>query len=252
MEKYKIVVFAIITGITVMYLFSNLTQKEELEKTIIEEETYNHQYESNIAKDYIETKQPATDDTELTVQTIGNSMPGSYAEHSELNRIVELELSNISAYDMLIQLTQLLTNEEPTVRIAAVEYISEMKHPSAIMQLTELLVDDEPEIRIMAIEALAQQTDVDFAIYIESMLFDENKDVRIAALKGLAEYESDQSIYALSGLLSDLDDDIRMNAVNALGEIGGEQADNYLSQLIADPNEMIRESVLAILDESAY
>ncbi|MES9837954.1 MAG: HEAT repeat domain-containing protein [Candidatus Thiodiazotropha sp.] len=251
MEKYKIVVFAIITGITVMYLFSNLTQKKELEQPITEEETY-HQHESDIANEYVETKLPAIDDTKLIVHTIDNNLPGTYAQHPELNMIVEIELANIPAHDALFQLTQLLNHEEPTVRIAAVEYISEMNHPSALTQLTELLVDDEPKIRIMAIDALAQQTNVDFAIYIESMLFDVNKDVRIAALKALAEYESDQSIYALSGLLSDTDDDIRLNAVNALGEIGGEQADNYLSQLITDPNEMIRESVLAILDEAAY
>ncbi|PVV11073.1 MAG: hypothetical protein B6D77_07410 [gamma proteobacterium symbiont of Ctena orbiculata] len=251
MSKYSVVSIAIIVGIVVTaYLLVNSPQSEVSDKAGIMLETGKLAHKKVASREKVTFIKPANSELKLDTDMPELKQPETYESNPELRRLVELEQANLSSYDTLMQLTQLLKHDEELVRSATIEYISELKHPGAFSLLIDALSDNVPKVRIMALEALAQHRDDILAIYIEPMLFDNNKEVRIAAIKAIGEFESEQSVYAISGLLMDSDNDVRLNAVNAMGEIGGDQAGSYLSQLVNDPNILIRENVHAILAES--
>lgn len=167
--------------------------------------------------------------------------------YAELAKIEELE--NQPSETALGELVSMLSNDDPVIRLAALESVADMSHPARLPVLTAALDDPNSLIRIAALEALGSVDSPSAVSSIEPHLFDRESEVRLAAIEALARLEYEQAIHALAGLLSDQDVRIRHHAVNAIGEIGGKYAISYLLQARYDPDETIRANAEAILDE---
>jgi HEAT repeat protein len=172
------------------------------------------------------------------------------AWYPELERIRQLE--NIPVIEAIFELQPLLANEDPVIRLAAIESLGDMNTRASLPALSGALRDSNPQLRIAALEALASQEDESVVSSIEHHLYDQDRNVRLAAIEALGNLEIESTVHALSGLLSDQDSLIRQNAVSALGEIGGENAMMYLLQARYDPDSIIRANADAILAELEY
>ena len=170
--------------------------------------------------------------------------------YPELEQIRQLE--NAPVTEAIFELQPLLANEDPVIRLAAIESLGDMNTQATLPALSAALNDPNPQLRIAALEALASQEDKSAVSSIESCLFDPEREVRVAAIEALADLEVEIAVHALAGLLSDQDALIRHHSVNALGEIGGENAMMYLLQARYDPNANIRANADAILAELEY
>ncbi len=167
--------------------------------------------------------------------------------YPELSRIAELEKQPTDA--ALVELVPMLSNEDPAVRLAAIEALGDMTLEATIPLLSMALNDPHSQVRIVALEALDSHDDKSVASSIESCLYDQDRDVRLTAIETLSDFESATVVHALASLLSDPDWQIRQHAVNALGEIGGDNVVLYLRQARYDPYATIRANADAILAE---
>ena len=167
--------------------------------------------------------------------------------YPELAQIEEMEYqSTDTAFGELLLM---LSNDDPAIRLAAIESLGDMTNQNTIPALSAALNDPNPQLRIAVLEALAIQGDESAVSSDELYLYDQDPDVRVAAIEALVELESETAVSALAGLLSDPDTLIRHHAVSALGDIGGEYAISYLLQARYDPDERIRANAKSILSE---
>lgn len=167
--------------------------------------------------------------------------------YPELEQIRRLE--DVPVIQAIYELQTMLSDDDPVIRLAAIESLGDMTDQATLPALLAALNDPNPQLRIAALEALAAQEDESAVSSIEPYLYDEDSKVRVAAIEALEELESETAVPALAGLLSDQDVRIRNYAVNALGEIGGEHAISYLLQSRDDADETIRANANAILAE---
>lgn len=207
------------------------------------------------SEEVVTPDQPALAERDQTNQALVPATPELITEASlvwypELEQIRQLE--NAPVTEALFELKPLLANEDPVIRLAAIESLGDMTTRATIPALSAALSDPNPQLRIAALEALASQEDESVVSSIEHYLYDQDRNVRVAAIEALADLEIESAVHALSGLLSDQDSLIRHNAVSALGEIGGENAMMFLLQARYDPNSTIRANADAILAESEY
>lgn len=169
--------------------------------------------------------------------------------YPELARIARLEEADPGS--ALHDLAPLLTNEDPVVRLAALESAADINHAARLPALLATLDDPAAQIRVAALEALMLHGDPVASATIESYVYDPDPAVRAAAVEALAVLGNPASIPVLAGLLYDGDRRVRIDAVTALGEIGGSEAIGYLRPLRHDPDDSIRISANAILAEEA-
>ncbi len=167
--------------------------------------------------------------------------------YPELEQIRLLE--NAPVTHAIYELQPMLSNDDPVIRLAAIESLGDMTNQATLPALSVALNDPNPQLRIAVFEALAAQEDESAVMSIEPYLYDHDREVRVAAIEALVELESETAVPALAGLLSDHDTLVRHHAVNALGEIGGEYAISYLLQARYDPDETIRANAESILIE---
>ncbi len=170
--------------------------------------------------------------------------------YPELDRIAELENESVDA--ALVELSPMLYDEDPVIRLAAIKSLGDMTNETALSVLSSALDDPDPQLRIAVLEALSAQGNKSVSASIEPYLHDFDVDVRVAAIVALADLKADGADHALAGLLSDPDAQIRIHAVYALGEIGGPNALLYLQQVSYDPVAAIRANADAIIAELEY
>ncbi|MEW8256027.1 MAG: HEAT repeat domain-containing protein [Candidatus Thiodiazotropha taylori] len=170
-----------------------------------------------------------------------------FAAQMEWREMLENEVS--AETDTTQVIDHILTQEDPVLRLNAVESLTEYQHDVINILLLEALYDPEPQVRATVAESLGMSQDEDLLSYLEPVLYDSDQNVRIAAIWAIADLESEQGIYALAPLLSDSHVEIRFNAMAAMGEIGGAACVHYLENHRYDSDERIRRSVAAILYE---
>ena len=168
--------------------------------------------------------------------------------YPQLARIVELE--NQPANSALVELLPMLADDDPVVRVAALEAVGDLGREAPLAALTAALNDINPQVRLAAIDALALNEDAIVATSIEAIVYDRDPQVRVAAIDALAGIQARSSVPVLGGLLYDSDPATRMSALGALGDIGGARALRYLAPLRHDPDDEIRASARAILYEA--
>lgn len=207
------------------------------------------------SEEVVTPDQPALAGRDQTNQALVTATPERITEaplvwYPELEQIRQLE--NAPVTEAIFELQPLLANDDPVIRLAAIESLGDMNTQATLPALSAALNDPNPQLRIAALEALASQEDKSAVSSIESCLFDLEREVRVAAIEALADLEVEISVHALAGLLSDQDALIRHHAVYALGEIGGENAMMYLLQARYDPDANIRANADTILAELEY
>lgn len=170
---------------------------------------------------------------------------GSYIR--KLQQLTKLETKSIDK--LLSVLPELLRDDNPQLRLAAVESAGNIRHSDLSLALQPALHDMSPLVRTEALNALSAQDDPAIVSTIDPLLFDKNRQVRLAAINALSEIGSEESIVALASLLTDGDIMIRLHAVSALGEIGGIRSIAYLLHARNDSDNSIQSSVESILDE---
>lgn len=170
--------------------------------------------------------------------------------YRELARITELEAQPVD--NALTELLPMLDDDDPAVRRAVVEAISDMSSVAAGLTLTTALGDPDPRVRTIALEGLAAHEAWLAVGSIEPYLHDQDTTVRLAAIEALLDLGSETAVHALAGLLYDQDSTIRRHAVSALGDIGGNEAKRYLRQARYDPDASVRAHASYILSELTY
>jgi len=170
------------------------------------------------------------------------------ALYPELAQIIELENEPRSV--ALDSLLPMLSDEDPVVRLAALESLADLGSQTPLPALTAALDDPSPQIRIAALEALMLRRNAATVGPVEARVFDRDAQVRIAAIDALAVIGERSSVAVLGALLGDPDPAVRRSAVGALADIGGESARLYLRQLRHHPDDSTRASSEAILAES--
>jgi len=167
--------------------------------------------------------------------------------YPQLEQILALEY--LPPEQALLELSPMLSDDDPVIRLAALEALTDLTHPALLSTLSAALNDPNPQVRVLALQALGSRSDSLAVTSIESYLFDPEQEVRLAAIQALSNHENEAAVQALAGVIFDPEKVIRHHAVNALGEIGGETAILYLMQARTDPDADIRANASAILDE---
>lgn len=97
--------------------------------------------------------------------------------------------------------------------------LGRMKNKAAHQMLLNLLKHKQYTIRIFALQALSNHTDEETIRQVLTMLSDEDPDVRIAAIYTIASFRAPQTYLHLADRLDDAEINVRMAAAKVLGEI---------------------------------
>jgi HEAT repeat protein len=142
-----------------------------------------------------------------------------------------------------LSLTRQLLSEDATVRRNAAWAIGELtnmapgERDGAVPQLTTLLSDADPWVRMAAARALGEVRNRNAVPALIATLADADGLVRELAVWALSELKDARAVAALCNvLLSDSRIDVRRGAAEALGEIRNAEALPALKQALNDPN----------------
>lgn len=117
-------------------------------------------------------------------------------------------------------------------RLEAVTMLGATEEPEVVPVLGQALADEDPEVRLAAIQALADFTgDAPFDLLGKAALDDPDADNRYEALEALSDLEDDRiQVYAKQAL-QDPDEDVRGLAESILGldDTPGGQADGQMA-----------------------
>ncbi len=167
----------------------------------------------------------------------------------------------------------------PSVRLAAVQVLSQNRNPASIAPLTKALSDKSPAVCAAAIHALGllrvkavapkiaqllatspssqvrQNAAVALAYLADpaaiptliSAISDSHQSVRYAAIKTLGSLHAQAAVPALINTLKSSNANIRETAAAALGQIQSPQASSALAGLTTNPNIQVREAAVIAL-----
>ncbi len=145
-------------------------------------------------------------------------------------------------------LSKLLSDENKSVRLAALEGLSNSSKEIDIEKLCSLINDPDYKVQTKAIEAIVKIKHPKTVYYLIPHLKDESEYTRRAAVEVLNEIASKDSVKDLLNAIKDEDWWVRSRAADALGKIGGKRVVNAVIQLIKDDDEFIRRSAIEIIN----
>jgi quinoprotein glucose dehydrogenase len=131
--------------------------------------------------------------------------------------------------------TQLLSHQDPALRIAAVQAISKLGIEQASPQLLARLKDDQrPEVRVEALRALGTMNDRQIGKAIEQALADQEKNVRVAALDilGKSDISHDLMVNLLSDVINTRTPEEKQAALVTLGKLPVKNSQKVFDQLL--------------------
>jgi len=134
----------------------------------------------------------------------------------------------------VLPLTELLTNEEPTVRASAAEVLGALGDASALNALIiSALADADDRVRLSATAALGRIKHARSAQVLAGLLEDEDSKVVAAAATGL-EHLNELAVDPVFGLLNHESADVRVRATALLGRLRHRGACDRLVLGLAD------------------
>ena len=133
-------------------------------------------------------------------------------------------------------LIKALLYKDTSVRMAAAEALTPLKHPSAVDPLAAALKDDNPGVRKACVAALAARGGLRVVNPLVGALQDSNPDVRSAAAA---------AVYRR--LMTDPDQDARRETITALGKVRPADALEPLVKAIMDADEGVRVAAIKSL-----
>ena len=153
-------------------------------------------------------------------------------------------------------LSKLLSDENKSVRLAALEGLSSSNKVMEVEDLCKLINDPDFNVQNKAIEAIVKINHPKTVLYLIPHLKDESEYTRRAAVEVLNEIASKESVKDLFNAIRDEDWWVRSRAADALGKIGGKRVVQAVIHLIKDDDEFIRRSAIEIInatkDESTF
>ena len=117
-----------------------------------------------------------------------------------------------------LPLTELLTNQEPTVRASAADVLGALGDTSALNALTGALADTDDRVRLSATIALGRVKHARSAQALARLLEDQDNKVAAAAASGL-EHLSELAIDPVFGLLNHESVEVKVRAIELLGRL---------------------------------
>jgi len=118
----------------------------------------------------------------------------------------------------VLPLTDLLTNEEPTVRTAAAEVLGALGDAAALDSLVRALDDDDDRVRLLATTALGRIKHARSAQALARLLEDQDNKVAAAAANGL-ENLSELAVDPVFEVVNHKSADVRVRAIEVLGRL---------------------------------
>ncbi len=165
-------------------------------------------------------------------------------------------LSRFSRPDSCKALTDLLSDPNKAVRMAALEGLGGLQLRPEVAPIAALLRDPDLTVQSKAIEIMCELNDPRSFQYLLDVLHDESEYVRRAAVEVLNEIGNASMIKDLLDALRDKDWWVRVRAADALGSIGGPKVIQATLSLLREKDEFIRRCAIEILnttrDEQAF
>ncbi len=165
-------------------------------------------------------------------------------------------LGRFNRPDVQVALRRLLTDNEPSVRAAALDALKKMDGDLDVKVLCGLLLDGDVNIQSKAVDLLIKVNHPETATHLLAALKDDSEYARRAAVEVLNEVGNPKSIKQLLTAVQDEDWWVRGRAADALAKIGGPKVVDAVLELIRDDDESIRRAAIEILnatkDERAF
>jgi len=149
-------------------------------------------------------------------------------------------LVRLGQHDGLDLLQKLAKSEEADERKNLAFVLGEVPSDEGSVLLTQMLTDDEPNVRIQVIESLLLAQGASCLPHVHSRLLTESDlEVRVVSVKALKKIASDDSTDLLKKISLDTDEHIpvRIAAIEALGAIGSGKAIDALVEILGQQEE---------------
>jgi len=117
-----------------------------------------------------------------------------------------------------------LRQHDPSLRRAAVDFLAELRKPSAQKGLASALADRDPAVRHKAAIALSKYVDYSATEQLLDALKSDDRLIRSEAMDALGDLREPRAVEPLATLLSSDDPDTVERAAQALGRIGSSAA----------------------------
>jgi HEAT repeat protein len=141
-----------------------------------------------------------------------------------------------------------LLDEDPDVRVHAVQRLGESQSPEAVDSLIAVLDDPSEMVRVQAIRSLGKIGDPRALPALQEKVDDPLHTVRLQVSMTLGEIQAPTSIPTLMKLLYDPDESTRLAAARSLGKIGTAEAVQGLIEVaLLDEAEMVRQHVVRVI-----
>ena len=144
------------------------------------------------------------------------------------------------------RLCMLVKDEDATVRRAAVASLARVDLPE-LSHLALALSDEEPEVRLAAAQALSDRGGSEVLGPLLLALNDADRWVQAAALKGLSSLGDPAALPGVTALLDQANGPVLIAALSTLAALGGAQALAPVEQALSHSDEEVVEAAIRIL-----
>ena len=175
------------------------------------------------------------------------------SDNENIRKIAALALARFGDEPSRRNLAQLLADESPVVRQAAIMTAGVFDDEESVAGVIALLnnSDEEPEVRRTAVLVLGRSRHPAASAALEQAVKDPGPEIRRFAVKALANMEVAEEISSSTETLCNaLSDDlpaIRANAADALGKLADFRAADSLSEALADADAVVRNKAAIAL-----
>ncbi len=140
-----------------------------------------------------------------------------------------------------------LSDEDPRIRLHAIDLLCEMDEPEVWPGLVEALRDPEWRIRLQAADGLGRLGRTEAVSHLVALLRDPAGEVRIAAATALGRIGSEAAVSGLARLLRDREWRARWTAAEALRQIGEAAIPELINLLVGEETELTRRAAMQTL-----
>ncbi len=144
-------------------------------------------------------------------------------------------------------LLALLSDDDTTFRMAAVETLSEIGGPKVGAPLCLILGDENWHVRAVVVQALSRLADPTTVESLARLVRDNSYEVRSVTLDALDAINAPQCVPVLTRFLKDEAADLRLRAAELLGQFGEGKAIGHLIPAAVDLNSAVREAAMVSL-----
>ncbi len=167
----------------------------------------------------------------------------------EVREIAAQTLGTIRSHKSIARLTEILLDEQNTVRKAAVKALAIIADLESIPNIiSQSLRDEYMDVRRTAAEMLTKIANAKVIPELLVALHDEDTEVRKFTVQALGRI-GDDTVEALVSIIQSNDVDVRKTAAEALAKIGTPLVITEMRKLLENESEDMRRTSLSVLDK---